>query len=115
MTPWQELNAKNLHRVPKNILGIFQLAKEVDKIAYVGRADADLHDSLEGFLSTDYRYFQWVRVPWTKEGFEMQCRLYHHGGGRSLENSTHPFPPQGEAWNCPLSCKPAAICEEQYS
>lgn len=109
MTPWMEYNSVNLGEVPSGILGVFQLARGEEKVVYIGRADRCLAETLKGFEG--YTHFQWVKVPWTKEGFEMQCRLYHHYGGcKVLDNKEHPSPPPGKFWNCAIHCTPVGMC-----
>ncbi len=92
-------------------MGVFQLSKGEANIAYVGRADANLREELAGLLDKGYSFFQWVQVPWTKEAFEMHCRLYHHGGGRQkLDNPDHPYPPEGKLSCCPVSAESPSMC-----
>lgn len=111
MSPWIELNEKNVSEVPSGILGIYQLARGEPNIAYVGRSDADLKTALQGYFGKGYTHFQWVQVPWVKEGFEMHCRLYHLGGGRTrLDNEDHPYPPEGKFWQCTLSSLSPSTC-----
>jgi hypothetical protein len=98
--------------VPEGILGVFQLARGEGNVAYVGRADQDLRASLLSLLEKGYTHFQWVQAPWTKETYEMQCRLYHFAGGnKRLDNEDHPYPPEGKNWACRISGKPAALCD----
>lgn len=112
MSPWTEFTPEKMHSVPNSVLGVFQLARGEANVAYVGRADQDLQDSLKDCLDKGYTHFQWVQVPWTKEGFEMQCRLYHFSGGsKRLDNAEHPYPPEGKNWLCRMSGKPAALCD----
>jgi hypothetical protein len=93
-------------------LGVFQLSREEGAISFVGRADLDLRASLLEHLDKGYTHFQWVQLPWTKETFEMHCRLYHHGGGKQwLDNLDHPYPPEGKLWQCPVSALAPALCE----
>jgi hypothetical protein len=113
MTPWTPFTAENVDQIQDGFLGVFQLARGIDNIAFVGRADKDLKVSLREFLNKGYTHFQWVQLPWVKETFEMHCRLYHHGGGRHrLDNGDHPYPPEGKVWSCPLSSTPPALCEQ---
>ena len=112
MTPWTTYTQENIHKIPEGLLGVFQLARGEANIAYVGRADRDLRSSLQEHLNQGYTHFQWVQLPWTKETFEMHCRLYHHGGGKKrLDNIDHPFPPEGKLWQCPVSSTTPAMCE----
>ena len=112
MTPWTEYTQENVNLVPDEIIGVFQLAHEEGKIAFVGGTYTDLRQSLNTYLGKGYTHFQWVKLPWTREVFEMSCRLYHFGGGgRSLDNIDHPYPPEGKFWSCPVSTKSAATCE----
>ena len=111
MTPWIPFTEENVRSsVPENVLGVFQLSKTGEKVNYVGRADEDLRTTLIPLLGKGYSHFQWVQVPWTKEGFEMHCRLYHHGGGKTLDNDDHPYSPEGKQLLCPLSAQPTALC-----
>lgn len=112
MTPWTEFTEKNLKNIPENFLGVFQLSRGAGNIAYVGRADENLRACIQSFLNKGYTHFQWVQVPWTKEGYEMHCRLFHHAGGiKRLDNSEHPYPPMDKSWTCKMSVKPAAMCD----
>lgn len=112
MSPWTEFTPDNVRMIPEGLLGVFQLSREGEDIAYVGRADADLRSSLGEMLEKGYSRFQWVQLPLVKETFEMQCRLYHHAGGaKKLENLDHPYPPEGKLWRCPVSAQTAANCE----
>lgn len=112
MSPWIEFTDKNLEKVPSGVLGCFQLARGEPNIAFVGRADEDLRTQIAAHLGKGYTHFQWVQLPWVKETFEMHCRLYHHAGGRRrLDNTDHPYPPEGKSWLCPLSVQPATLCE----
>lgn len=112
MTPWTPLTKENVQNVPEGLIGVFQLSKGEANIAYVGRADTSLRDDLAGMLGKGYSYFQWVQLPWTKETFEMHCRLFHHGGGlRTLDNPEHPYPPEGKLWRCPVSTETPAMCD----
>ena len=98
--------------VPESLLGVFQLSKGGQEIAYVGRADVNLRAGLLEMLDKGYSEFQWVQLPWVKETFEMQCRLYHHGGGRKkLDNIDHPYPPEGKFWQCAMSSSTPSMCE----
>ncbi len=111
MNRWLEFTEKNIIHVPVGVLGVFQLARGENCVAYVGRADRSLRDVIQEQMSKGYTHFQWVLVPWTKEGFEMECRLYHsHGGRRHLDNKTHPLPPSGLAWPCEIHCGPVGAC-----
>ena len=111
MTHWMAFTKENVEKVPEGLLGVFQLGKVEDKIAYVGRADSDLRRELLGMLDKGYSFFQWVQLPWVKETYEMQCRLYHSGGGRkSLDNGDHPYPPEGKLWRCHVSAQTPAMC-----
>lgn len=113
MSPWTEFNDKNISTIPDNILGVFQLSRGEGTIAYVGRADENLKPTIQEFLGKGYTHFQWTHVPWSKEGYEMNCRLFHHAGGRKrLDNLDHPYPPEGKFWKCPVSAQPAAMCEQ---
>lgn len=112
MSPWTELKEENLVSVPSGVCGVFQLGREPGKIVYVGRADASLRDSLREFLNKGYGFFQWVQVPWTKESYEMQCRLYHYASRFSkIDNQEHPYPPEGMNWKCNLSTKSPFQCD----
>jgi hypothetical protein len=112
MSPWTPFTKENVQKVPEGLLGVFQLSKGEANISYVGRADDNLRDSLLEQLDKGYTHFQWVQLPWTKETFEMQCRLYHHGGGRrKLDNIDHPYPPEGKLWKCTVSSDTPAMCE----
>lgn len=112
MTPWTPFTEENVRKsVPQNLLGVFQLSRDGKKISLVERADSSLRDSLFAYVGKGYTHFQWVSVPWTKEGFEMHCRLYHHGGGKTLDNIDHPYPPEGKQLRCPMSSQPPALCD----
>lgn len=112
MTPWTIFNQQNVNLIPEGLLGVFQLARGEANIAYVGRADRDLRQSVSEHLDQGYTHFQWVQLPWTKETYEMQCRLYHHAGGkRRLDNLDHPHPPEGKSNRCPISATTTAMCE----
>lgn len=112
MSPWISYTKENVQQVPEGLLGVFQLSKGDGQIAYVGRADENLREQLMGMLDRGYSQFQWVQLPWTKETFEMQCRLYHHGGGRQkLDNGDHPYPPEGKFWRCTVSSQTPAMCD----
>lgn len=112
MTHWEKFTQENVNLVPEGILGVFQLARGEGNIAFVGRADRDLRASLESHLSAGYSHFQWVQLPWVKETFEMQCRLYHHAGGkRRLDNLDHPYPPEGRTHACTVSSLAPSLCE----
>lgn len=101
-----------VQKVPENMLGVFQLSKSGEVIAYVGRADSDLRQSLMEMLDKGYQQFQWVQLPWIRETYEMQCRLFHHAGGRTkLDNVDHPYPPEGKLWSCRVSSQTPAMCE----
>jgi hypothetical protein len=112
MTPWMPFTKDNVNSVPETLLGVFQLSKGEANIAFVGRADENLRGELTGMLDKGYSYFQWVQVPWTKEAFEMHCRLFHHAGGRrKLDNLDHPYSPEGKLWRCPVSAESPSMCE----
>jgi len=112
MTPWTSFTQQNVNEIPSGLLGVFQLAKGEANIAYVGRADKDLRSSLSEHLDKGYTHFQWVQLPWVRETYEMQCRLYHHGGGKlRLDNPDHPYPPEGKLWQCAVSSSTPAMCE----
>lgn len=112
MTHWTEFNKHHLSEVPKAIIGVFQLSRDGQSIHYVGRSDENLHDELVKFLDKGYRFFQWQKLPWSRETYEMHCRLFHHGGGtKKLDNDEHPLPPSGNAWPCRMSYKPSALCD----
>lgn len=112
MTHWEAFTEENVKQVPAAILGVFQLSKGNEKIAYVGRADVNLRDQLMAILDKGYTHFQWVHLPWVKETFEMHCRLHHHGGGlKTLDNLDHPYPPEGKLWRCPVSSETPSMCE----
>lgn len=111
MTPWKEFTSENIDTVPES-LGVFLLARGEGNISYVGRADQNLRESLRAFLNQGYSHFQWVKVPWLKEAFEMQCRLYHHEGGRKrLDNKEHPFTNDPHYSLCQIACVPVGMCE----
>ena len=113
MSPWTSYTQENVHKIPDGLLGVFQLSKGGGEIAFVGRADVDLRDGLFAMLDKGYSEFQWVPLPWTKETFEMHCRLYHHGGGRKkLDNVDHPYPPEGKLWQCTVSTQTPAMCAD---
>lgn len=103
---------ENVQKVPDGLLGVFQLSKAGDgQISYVGRADDDLRTRLLEMLDKGYSQFQWVQLPWVKETFEMQCRLFHSGGGhKKLDNVDHPYPPDGKLWRCTVSSETPAMC-----
>jgi hypothetical protein len=112
MTHWTLFDQNHVEQVPHGLLGVFQLSRGAENVAYVGRADDDLRARISEMLDKGYTHFQWVQLPWVKETFEMHCRLYHHGGGRKrLDNQDHPYPPEGKNWRCPLSAQPPAMCE----
>lgn len=113
MTPWTPFTKDNVQAIPEGLLGVFQLSRGDDKIAYVGRADkADLRERVAEMLDKGYSFFQYANLPWTKETYEMHCRLYHHAGGRTrLDNLDHPYPPEGKHLRCPISAVPPAMCE----
>lgn len=117
MTHWEEFSEAAVEKVPNRVLGIFQLARgEVPEksVAYVGASYSDLRAEMQKFLGKGYTHCQWVKLPWTKEVFEMHCRLYHHYEGYPrLDNSTHPEPPTKERWNCTLTSNPPALCDEE--
>jgi len=103
---------ENVLKMPELLLGVFQLSRGGQKIAYVGRADVNLRLDLLEKLDQGYTEFQWVQLPWVKETYEMQCRLYHHGGGRkSLDNIDHPYPPEGKLWQCAMSSATPSMCD----
>lgn len=111
MTPWLEYNEKNLNAIPE-VMGVYQLAHEPESIKYVGRANENLRLEIAGFRDKGYKYFQWVKVPWEKEGFEMHCRLYHHAKSmHNIDNAMHPEKAGDMTSLCPVSCKPVFRCE----
>lgn len=111
MTPWLEFNDQNLSKVPET-MGIFQLSYEPEKVAYVGGAYESMADSLKEFKGEGYTHFQWVKLPWEKEVFEMHCRLFHHAKAMGkINNAMHPEPLEGSFHACTVSGKPVAICE----
>lgn len=111
MTPWKEFTAENIESVPES-LGVFLLARGEGNISYVGRADQNLRTSMKSFLNAGYTHFQWVKVPWEKEAYEMQCRLYHHEGGRKkLDNKDHPISADPRHAMCSIACVPSGLCE----
>lgn len=112
MSPWTPYIKENVMQIPETLLGVFQLSRGEANIAYVGRADVDLRQSLLSMLDKGYTHFQWVQLPWVKETFEMHCRLHHHAGGRRrLDNADHPYPPEGKFWSCTVSAVSPAMCE----
>lgn len=113
MSPWIELTEENISKeIPDNVLGVFQLSKNGEHIVYVGRSDSNIKEEVRHFLGKEYRYFQWVQLPWTKETYEMHCRLYHHAGGRDhLDNTDHPTSSNIKQNYCPLSLQPSSMCE----
>jgi hypothetical protein len=113
MTPWISFTQENVMRVPEGLLGVFQLSRTGDGIiSFVGRADDDLRQRLLDNLDKGYVDFQYAPLPWVKETYEMQCRLYHHAGGRKcLDNADHPYPPEGKLWRCAISATTPAMCE----
>lgn len=112
MSPWTDFTQENVNCIPERFLGVFQLAKDSSSIAYVGRADQDLRQSLTEMLNKGYSHFQWVQLPWVKETFEMHCRLYHYAGGRiKLDNADHPHVPEGKLGQCPVTTLNPAMCE----
>ena len=111
MSPWIEFDEKTLEKVPES-LGVFLLARGEGNIAYVGRADDNLRMTLCGFQGKVYTHFCFVRLPWTKEAFEMQCRLYHHEGGkRRLDNTEHPMGPSPKMNMCLINAIPLGLCD----
>jgi hypothetical protein len=113
MSPWTEFTQDNVNHVPDGILGVFQLSRGGATIAYVGRADQNLRLSLQEFLGKGYKQFQWVQLPWVKETYEMQCRLFHHAGGlKELDNVDHPYPPEGKLWRCAITVQTPSMCGE---
>jgi hypothetical protein len=112
MTPWIPFTAENIKSsVPANTLGVFQLSRGDEKPCLVERSDTDLLAAMMDYLDKGYAKFQWVEVPWSKEGFEMHCRLYHHGGGKQLDNLDHPYPPEGKLICCPMSAQAPTLCQ----
>jgi hypothetical protein len=112
MTPWTPFTKDNVQKVPEALLGVFQLSKGGQVISFVGRADVNLRSGLLEMLDKGYAEFQWVQLPWVKETYEMQCRLYHHNGGsKRLDNIDHPYPPEGKFWQCAMSSSTPSMCE----
>lgn len=112
MSPWTEFTKEEVMKVPEGLLGVYQLARGESNVAYVGRADDDLRTRILEHFDKGYTHFQWVQLPWTKETFEMHCRLYHHAGGRKrLDVADHPYPSDGKTRSCPVSAQPPALCD----
>ncbi len=116
MTHWEEFTEAAVEKVPKNILGLFQLARGEEPestVAFIGHSYTDLRETMREYLGKGYTHCQWVRLPWDKEVYEMHCRLYHHYGGyRRLDNKAHPEPPENQRWMCTLTSSPGAFCDE---
>lgn len=111
MTPWKEFTTENLVDVPESP-GVFLLARGAENTRYVGRSNRDLATTLRGFLDKGYSHFRWVKVPWEKEAYEMQCRLYHHEGGKKrLDNKEHPVSQDPRHSQCEIACMPVGMCE----
>lgn len=112
MTHWTEFTEAQINTVPSGIIGIFQLSNDGEKISYVGRSDSDLQQAMREKLGKGYSHFQWVKVPWAKEAYEMHCRLYHFARGLGkIDNEEHPYPPAGEVRQCVMSTKSPAVCD----
>jgi hypothetical protein len=111
MTHWQKLTKENVEAVPPSIIGVFQLSRDGETIHFVGRSDENLRDEIAQHMADGYTHFQWVKLPWVKETYEMHCRLFHLAGGvKKLDNKDHPEPPNGKSWLCQMSVKPSAMC-----
>ena len=111
MSPWAEFNQAAIDKVPE-CLAVFLLGRGEGNVAYVGRADENLRRSLAEFNGKGYTHFRFVKVPWLKEAFEMQCRLYHHEGGRRrLDNTDHPQGPTPKMNQCAVTALPIGMCD----
>ena len=111
MSPWAEFNQVAIDKVPE-CLAVFLLGRGEGNVAFVGRADENLRKSLSEYIGKGYTHFRYVRVPWLKEGFEMQCRLYHHEGGRRrLDNTEHPQGPTTKMSLCEVSAQTIGMCD----
>jgi hypothetical protein len=72
-------------------------------VRYIGRSDTDVRAELKAQGYDETGGFKWVEAPSQREGFEMQCRLYHDfGGSDALENEDHPDRAPGTRWTCPV-------------
>lgn len=82
------------YTLSKSSNGLFQ------EVHYVGRDDDDLHRRLGEHADDDaYSYFQFAYVDTVKDGFELECRLYHNH--KPVDNKIHPAVPDGTSYRCP--------------
>jgi hypothetical protein len=86
--------------------GVFLLSNDGEVVLDVGRSDTDLASQLKTLVDTPrgidckfaYFWFSYANNPF--EAFNLHCKLWHRY--HRSDSSTHPRPPQGENWPCPV-------------
>ncbi len=75
---------------------------DVFTVQAVGRADADLRQSLgERAAEGRYQGFKYLPAASADEAFDVSCFLFHEFGGARHLDSAHPPQPPGANWICP--------------
>jgi hypothetical protein len=90
----------DMHVTPR-VGGVFLLAKDPKKVAFIGRVDKDLREAIKA-QGDKYRFFWFESVPGRTEQFLNHCRLFHKYEAGGLDDATHPT---GSDLKCPVCGK----------
>ena len=103
LSKWYPLTQEAVDIAVQREIGAYALSRsdgDARTIHYVGRDDKNVRRRLGEHVSDGkYGYFRFTHVGTVKEGYELECRLYHHF--RPVDNKKHPDVPDGIPLRCP--------------
>ncbi|MCY4002680.1 MAG: hypothetical protein OXF33_03100 [Rhodospirillales bacterium] len=111
LSEWFPLSHEAVDLAVRREIGAYALSKSDEifkEIRYVGRDDKNVHRRLgEHVAKGKYSHFMFTNVGTIKEGYELECRLYHDYN--PVDNNIHPAAPDGTNFRCPIMfCEHAA-------
>ncbi|MEO0114051.1 MAG: hypothetical protein ABIK93_01070 [candidate division WOR-3 bacterium] len=88
--------------------GVYLLSNDGEVVLDIGRSDIDVGQELKALVNTPrgidskyaYFWFSYANNPF--EAFNLHCKLWHRFRRSNGNFDTHPRPPQGENWPCPV-------------
>lgn len=92
--------------VTQNSPGVYLLSNDGEVVLDIGRSDNDIATELKAMIhsprgiESKYAYFWFKYADNAFEAYQLHCKLWHHH--RRNGSDTHPRPPQGENWFCPV-------------
>lgn len=87
--------------ITRSRAGVYILSRDGKVAHYIGQSNTDIARRIKSQRSKGYSYFWYTYTPSAIKAYYIECIWYHTYN--PTDNVTHPSPPPGTFWRCPVN------------